>query len=68
VNLLQDNVGTIDKNTETLIDASMESGLEIKVENILYMLLSLFHNAGQNWDIKYEDHLKMCNSLNIWEQ
>jgi hypothetical protein len=32
VNLLVDNKDTIDKNTETLIDASKEVGLEINVE------------------------------------
>jgi hypothetical protein len=29
VNLLGDNIGTINKNTETLIDASEEVGLEV---------------------------------------
>jgi hypothetical protein len=33
VNLLGDNVDTIKKNTETLIDAGKEVGLEINVEN-----------------------------------
>jgi hypothetical protein len=39
VNLLRDNVDTIKKNTETLIDASKEVGLEINVEETKYMLL-----------------------------
>jgi retron-type reverse transcriptase len=38
VNLLGDNVDTTKKNTETLIDASKEVGLEIKVEKTMYML------------------------------
>jgi hypothetical protein len=32
MNLLGDNIDTIKKNTETLIDASMEIGLEINIE------------------------------------
>jgi hypothetical protein len=32
VNLLRENIGTIEKNTETLNDASKEVGLEINVE------------------------------------
>jgi hypothetical protein len=40
VNLLEDNINTIEKITETLIDASKEVGLEINVEKTKYMLLS----------------------------
>jgi hypothetical protein len=39
-NLLKDNLDTIKKNTEILIDASKEVGLEINVEKIKCMLLS----------------------------
>jgi retron-type reverse transcriptase len=39
VNLLGDNKDTTEKNTETLIDASKEIGLEINVEKTKYMLL-----------------------------
>jgi hypothetical protein len=38
VNLLGDNVDIISKNTEALIDASMEVGLEVNVETTKYML------------------------------
>jgi hypothetical protein len=40
VNLLGDNIDTIKKNTETLIDTSKNVGLEINVERTKYMLLS----------------------------
>jgi hypothetical protein len=37
VNLMGDNIDTKKKNTETLIDASKEVGLEINVEKTKYM-------------------------------
>jgi hypothetical protein len=52
VNLLGDNIHIIKKNTETLIDASKEVGLEINVDKAKYMLLSRHQNVGQNRDIK----------------
>jgi hypothetical protein len=52
VNLLGDNIDTINKNTQSLIGNSKEDGLEISVEKTKYMLLSHHQNAGQNWDTK----------------
>jgi hypothetical protein len=51
-NLLGDNIDTINKNTETLIDASKEVGLEVNVEKNKYMLVSQDQNASQNQEIK----------------
>jgi hypothetical protein len=57
VNLLGDNirVDTINKNTETLIDASKEVGLEENKEKTKYMMMSCHQNAGQNHDINIAD-------------
>jgi hypothetical protein len=65
VNLLGDNIDTINKNTGTLTDASKEVentgtltdaskkvGLEVNVEKTKYMLVSRDQNAGQTREIK----------------
>jgi hypothetical protein len=52
MNVLGDNIDAIKKNTETLIDASTEVGLEINVEKTKYVFLSRHQSEGQNPDIK----------------
>jgi hypothetical protein len=52
VNLLGDDIENIKKNTQTLIDAGKEVGLEVNTEKTKYMLLSRHQNTGQNHDIK----------------
>jgi hypothetical protein len=57
INLLRDNVDTVNKNTEALIDAGKEVDLEIDVEKTVCMLLSRHQNAGQNRDKKIAESL-----------
>jgi hypothetical protein len=52
VNLLGDNIDTIKKDTQTIIDYSKEVVLEVNTEKTKYMLLSRHQNAGQNRDIR----------------
>jgi hypothetical protein len=51
---LEDNIVTIKKIRETLIDASKEAGLEVNAEQAKYtsVLLSRPQNAEQNHNIK----------------
>jgi hypothetical protein len=49
---LGDNIETIKRDTETLIDASKEISLKVNVEKTKYMLVSCHQNAGQNRYIK----------------
>jgi hypothetical protein len=45
------SIDTIQRNTQTLIDASKEIGLEVNKEKTKYMSLSRHQNAGQSHDI-----------------
>jgi hypothetical protein len=65
VNLLGDNIDTIEKNTETLIDASKVVGLEINVERTRYMLLSLPECRSKSGHKNSKHLLKICHSSDI---
>jgi hypothetical protein len=67
VNLLRDNIDTIIKNTETLIQVIKEVNSEINVENAKYRLLSHHQNAGQYRDvIRKQNRTEMLHSSNTW--
>jgi hypothetical protein len=48
VNLLGDDIDTINRNTETLIYSSKEVGIEVNIEKTKYMLVSHNQNTDQN--------------------
>jgi hypothetical protein len=52
VNLLEENIGTMEIEAETLIGSSKEVNVEVNTEETKYTLLSHDQNAGQNHDIK----------------
>jgi poly(3-hydroxyalkanoate) synthetase len=47
VNIVGENIDTIQKNTKSLLDASKEVGLEVNPEKTKYMLVSRCQKAGQ---------------------
>jgi hypothetical protein len=51
VNLLGDSVNTIKENTETLLKARRDIGLEVNAEKTKYMIIS-HPNSGHNQNIR----------------
>jgi hypothetical protein len=52
VNIVGENIGTIQRNAAALLDASKEVGLEVNPDKTKYMLVSKCQKAGQRQSIK----------------
>jgi hypothetical protein len=52
VNLLGDSINSTKDNTETVLEASRDIGLEINAEKTQYMIMSRHPNSGQNQNIR----------------
>jgi hypothetical protein len=64
VNIVGENIDTIQKNTKALLDASKEVGLEVNPEKTKYMLVTRCQKAGQRQSI---GPLKAWQGSYIWE-
>jgi hypothetical protein len=49
---LDDSINTIEENTESLLEASRDVGLEINAEKTKYVIMSRYPNSGQNQNIR----------------
>jgi hypothetical protein len=54
-NILARNVRTIKKNIETLVDVTMETGLEVNANDTKYVVMSSDQDAGQSHNIKIDN-------------
>jgi hypothetical protein len=55
VNILEGSVHAVKKNTEALVAATKETGLEVNADKIKYMVTSRDQNAGRNHSVKIDN-------------
>jgi hypothetical protein len=67
VNILGGNVHAAKKNTEALVAAAKEIGLEVNADKTKYMVMSRDQNAGRNHDIRIDNSSFERKSSNNWK-
>jgi len=56
------------KNTQALVVAGKETGLEVNSEKTKYMIIPRYQNAGRSHNIKIHNiSFEKWNNSNIWE-
>jgi len=69
VNILDESVHNIEKDTEALVVASKEAGLEATADKSKYVVMSWDRNAARSQNIQTEIiPLKAWKSSNTWEE
>jgi hypothetical protein len=74
VNIMGENIDTVNKNTDTLLDASNEVALEVNPEKTKYVLMPRSQKIGQKRSIKlangyFEDVAKFeCRGPTLTDQ
>jgi hypothetical protein len=63
VNIVGEKKETMQKNTDTLLDAINEVSLEVNPEKIKYMLISHYQKTGKKHSIKIAN----IGTLNTWQ-
>jgi len=67
-NILRGSIHTIKKNTESLIMASEEIGLEINADKTKYVIMSRDQSAGRSHNMQIDNRaFERVESSNIWE-
>jgi hypothetical protein len=67
VNIEEENIDTIQKNTVALLDASKEVDLEVNPEKSKYMLVSMCQNVGQRQSTKFENTRRSFGSVAMFK-
>jgi len=55
VNILGGSIHTLKENTEALVAATREIGLEVSADKTKYMVMSRDQNAGQNHSVRIDN-------------